>query len=185
VLDLDFPTDTYLVGSQVVPGSSQVHHVLVYAMGEDRQAAIDAADAADPGIGYTCFGGPIETGGDSQQITGFLAGAPLPNLVLPTQIGSWVPGALPQEYPPGAATDDSRVTLTGKRHRASGMRPTIKAGEARREGAPRRRWCNGWISVESHPLVRRRGHLRGRRPRSRRRVRAAYPRVGLPLAASS
>jgi len=49
-------------------------------------------------------------------------------------------------------TDDSRVTLTGKRHRASGMRPTIKAGEARREGGPRRRWCNGWISVESHPF---------------------------------
>jgi len=37
------------------------------------------------------------------------------------------------------------------------MRPSIKACEARREGAPRRRWCGDWISFESHPFSRTEG----------------------------
>jgi len=103
VLDLAFPRETYLRASQVVAGSSQVHHVLVYAMGPERAAAIAAADAADPRPGYTCFGGPIETGGESESLTGFFAGGPMPNLVLPAQIAGWVPGSQPARYPEGAA----------------------------------------------------------------------------------
>lgn len=103
VLDLTFPSDTYLRASQVVAGSSQVHHVLVYAIGPERAAAIAAADAADPRPGYTCFGGPIETGGESESLTGFFAGGPMPNLVLPAQIAGWVPGSQPVRYPNGTA----------------------------------------------------------------------------------
>lgn len=103
VLDLTFPTETYLRASQVVAGSSQVHHVLVYAMGPERAAAIAAADAADPRPGYTCFGGPIETAGESESLTGYFAGGAMPNLVLPAQIAGWVPGAQPARYPEGAA----------------------------------------------------------------------------------
>jgi len=61
-------------------------------------------------------------------------------------------------YPSDSTDTSKRMTLDSRsrreHHRASGMRPTIKAGEAGREGAPRRRWCVGWISVESHPFRR-------------------------------
>lgn len=35
-----------------------VHHVIVYAQLPAQNAAVDALDAADPGPGYQCFGGP-------------------------------------------------------------------------------------------------------------------------------
>jgi hypothetical protein len=97
-----FPADAYLSASQVAPGSSQVHHVLVYAIAPERADDVATADAADPGPGYPCFGGPVPSGAESD-LTGFFAGGPVPDLTLPTQIGSWVPGSQPRRYPEGTA----------------------------------------------------------------------------------
>lgn len=90
VLDAQFDTDVYVVGSQVFPGSPLVHHVLVYALVGEQVDRMRAADEADPGPGYACFGGPVPSGETR-------AGG------LPTQIGGWVPGARPTTYPPDTA----------------------------------------------------------------------------------
>jgi len=71
LLDPALQADQNVVGFEVLPGAlSEVHHVLVYAV--DKDAAI-ASDAADPAVGYECFGGPG------------IDGASL--------VGAWVPGA--------------------------------------------------------------------------------------------
>ncbi len=50
-----FKQDKYITGVEVLPGNrSIVHHVLVYA---DTTGITEQLDAADPGAGYTCFGG--------------------------------------------------------------------------------------------------------------------------------
>jgi hypothetical protein len=43
ILDLDFPADTWIEGVDVDAGTSQVHHVLVYAMSGETLAAATAA----------------------------------------------------------------------------------------------------------------------------------------------
>lgn len=97
-----FGADTYLSASQVSPGSSQVHHVLVYAIAPEHAAELTALDAAAEGPGYPCFGGPLPSGAESD-LTDFFLGGPVPDLTLPTQIGSWVPGSQPRRYPEGTA----------------------------------------------------------------------------------
>ena len=88
VMDLTFDEDTWVVGSQVVPGSAQVHHVLLYALTPAQADAALRAAEAEAGPGYTCFGGPLPGGGVSSP---------------PTQIGAWVPGVMPSMLPPGTA----------------------------------------------------------------------------------
>ena len=92
--DLRSPETRYLHGTQVVPSSALVHHVLVYALPAAKRDALIAADEAEAGAGYTCFGGPnpaTEEGGSDAGSTvadGF-----------PNQIGGWVPGATPAVLP--------------------------------------------------------------------------------------
>lgn len=92
--DLTLTDDLYLTGAQVVPGSVQVHHVLVYALDPSLRADIVATDDADAGPGYGCFGGPVPTGDDPA--ASFAAG-------FPTQLAAWVPGQSVQEMPEGMA----------------------------------------------------------------------------------
>lgn len=90
VLDLDFPEDLTISASQVVPGSEAVHHVLVYALEGIQIDQMLAADAAEEGPGYACFGGPLpgeDDEGGSVLDSGF-----------PNQIAAWVPGAAPVVY---------------------------------------------------------------------------------------
>lgn len=75
-----FTAETWLAASRVLPGDrSTVHHVIVYLIGPSGAAQIDVRDAADPGPGWSCFGGP--------------GASPAQN------IGGWVPGAVPAVYP--------------------------------------------------------------------------------------
>lgn len=79
VIPTRFAEDRYLSAVEFAPGNRQiVHHVLTYL---DTTGASVALDQADPGLGYTCFGGPgfAPTGG----------------------IGGWAPGARPQVDPDG------------------------------------------------------------------------------------
>jgi Copper type II ascorbate-dependent monooxygenase, C-terminal domain len=70
-----------LIGFNIHPGSGPtVHHVLLFSVSKDKVAAAQAADAAEAGAGWTCFGG---TGVDGT----------------PT-IGGWVPGSGQTAFPP-------------------------------------------------------------------------------------
>jgi Copper type II ascorbate-dependent monooxygenase, C-terminal domain len=81
VIDPKLPGERDLIGYDIVPGQrSLVHHVLLYGM--PRAEAL-GLDAAEPGPGYTCFGGP---GGGG---------------LLGTVYGAWVPGAAATQYPAG------------------------------------------------------------------------------------
>lgn len=55
VVPVEFETDQYITGVEVIPGNTKaVHHVLLYQ--EESDIVLDF-DAQDPGEGYTCFGG--------------------------------------------------------------------------------------------------------------------------------
>lgn len=79
VISTSFTEDRYLSATEFIPGNREiVHHVLTYL---DTRGQSEALDRADPGPGYTCFGG-----------AGF---APAGG------IGGWAPGAPPTDTPPG------------------------------------------------------------------------------------
>jgi hypothetical protein len=79
VIPSGLATDKYITSMEALPGNrSIVHHVLIYA---DTTGASTTLDAADPGPGYTSFGG---------------IGVPKPIL-----LGGWVPGTGPMKFPAG------------------------------------------------------------------------------------
>lgn len=58
---MDWPETevTYVTGMRARPGERQVvHHVIAFVAEPAEVAEIDALDAADPGPGYSCYGGP-------------------------------------------------------------------------------------------------------------------------------
>ncbi|MEL6179739.1 MAG: hypothetical protein AAFS10_12340, partial [Myxococcota bacterium] len=97
VLDVEFPSATWVRGSTVEPDTQVVHHVLVYAL--DPQQAADAVrfDAESADEGYPCFGGPLppssSTGGG---MMGSMGGGGIAE-----QVAIWVPGTLPNTLPDG------------------------------------------------------------------------------------
>ncbi|MEQ8273588.1 MAG: hypothetical protein RMA76_07205 [Deltaproteobacteria bacterium] len=75
-LAYDFPEETFLRASNIVPDQTAlVHHVIVYLVEPHVAAHVEALDAREPGEGYTCFGG-VGAGN-------------------PTPIVGWVPGNVP------------------------------------------------------------------------------------------
>jgi hypothetical protein len=81
LLDPGLTADQYLVGVDILPEQrSLVHHVLLYAA---TLAEAQAADDAQAGPGWTCFGGPG-------------TGASAPRL-----LGGWVPGSSATRFPDG------------------------------------------------------------------------------------
>ena len=91
VMDVDFESETFITETQVLPGSPQVHHVLMYALNPEMSDAVRNADGQDGTVGYPCFGAPFPSGGGNYDY-GF-----------PTQIGAWVPGIQPSIFPEGTA----------------------------------------------------------------------------------
>lgn len=74
-----FTEDRYVSAVEFIPGNRKiVHHILTYV---DTTGESERLDRADPGLGYTCFGGP-----------GFLPRGGL---------SGWAPGARPQAMPEG------------------------------------------------------------------------------------
>ena len=83
-LDYTFAADTFITASNILPGArSVVHHVLLYRVDAADVAELEAKDAAEPGPGYTCFGGPGVGRGET--------------------IAGWVPGQQPLVFPPDSA----------------------------------------------------------------------------------
>ncbi len=82
VLDWPETATTYVSGFAGRPGEPRVvHHLIAYLAPPDKVADVEALDAAAPGLGYPCFGGP-----------GFER---------PTWLGGWVPGTAGYDYAEG------------------------------------------------------------------------------------
>jgi hypothetical protein len=91
ILDWDGTDPTWVTGFRVTPGNTRiVHHVAAYLippdtlMGEDVFTTLQSWDDAEPGPGYTCFGGP--SGPEDLQI-------PV------SQLAQWVPGSQGTDFP--------------------------------------------------------------------------------------
>ena len=77
----------YITGFDVTPGERrEVHHMIVFGALPRDAATIDAWDAAEPGPGYSCYGGPSATG-STDIAARFLAG--------------WAPGGSGADVPEG------------------------------------------------------------------------------------
>lgn len=86
LLDPQLERDTLVTGYRVYPGQkSLVHHVILFVIGPDAVAAAEARDRAEPGPGWTCYGGP--------GISGLGANA------LSNSLGFWVPGSDGTDFP--------------------------------------------------------------------------------------
>jgi hypothetical protein len=86
---VDWPaTDTrYVTGLGVTPGDpAQVHHVIAFLARPSAVAGFQTLDAASPGPGWQCFGGPGQQTGTSW-------------------VGAWAPGALGADYPEGTGIE--------------------------------------------------------------------------------
>ena len=87
VMDWPYDEPNYITGFQVTPDNLEiVHHVITYAIEPGAAAYYDELDAADPGPGYTCFGGP--GGGSNDWGNG-------------RWLGAWAPGAHNTDFPEG------------------------------------------------------------------------------------
>jgi hypothetical protein len=116
---------TYVTGLAAQPGQpSEVHHVAVYLLPPAYASLVDHWDAAEPGEGYTCFGGP--SGRDAR--------------IIPVQLlGGWTPGSLGGDFPAGngiLVRPGSRVVeqvhynLQNTRPTSSAAAPTAPAGSS-------------------------------------------------------
>ena len=58
LLDPHLAADTFVTGTDVLPGNADVvHHAILFAVAPDQVAEAEAHDAQTPGRGWTCFGG--------------------------------------------------------------------------------------------------------------------------------
>ncbi|MEM6996909.1 MAG: monooxygenase [Myxococcota bacterium] len=79
---------TFVTGLQFEPGNiSMDHHAIAYIIAPEDVATYDELDAAEPGPGYTCFGGPS-------------GGAAL-DFIASRWLGAWAPGARVGDLPEG------------------------------------------------------------------------------------
>jgi len=96
---LDWPEAQvrYITGFNGKPGTqTEIHHLVAYLIHPEDTAALHALDEAEPGPGYTCFGGPGVQGG----VTAWL--------------GAWAPGSQGGDFPEGSGleiTPGSQVVL--------------------------------------------------------------------------
>ncbi len=105
-----FDQQSYLTATQVEPdATSKVHHVILFSVDARGWSNAQQLEAADPGPGYTCFGGSG------------VAGA--------ANVGGWVPGMVPQ----GTPTDTARVLRQGS-HLI--MQVHYNLSQAHQSGAP-------------------------------------------------
>jgi copper type II ascorbate-dependent monooxygenase-like protein len=86
-------SDLYVRGYELLPGNRKiVHHIILFL---DEKGESVNLDNADPGPGYTCFGG-----------VGFNSGA--------GALGAWAPGVSPQMFPLGTGVriaKDARIVM--------------------------------------------------------------------------
>ena len=86
LVDWPYETDQYVTGYSVVPNNDAlVHHVITFIAEPDQVEQFEAADAAEDGEGWTCFGSPG-------------AGVSLGSI---RWLGAWAPGGNRGDFPEG------------------------------------------------------------------------------------
>ena len=94
-IETDFGRDVFVRAIDMRPGDRRVvHHVVLYL---DTTGESHALDAAEPGPGYICFGGPGISGFGDIDIADLDFTDGVPSLVL----GGWAPGNRPHFLPEG------------------------------------------------------------------------------------
>ena len=86
---VEWPEDetVWITGYNFIPGNLDiVHHVIPFIMTPDDAQTFRDLDEADPGVGYTCYGGP---GGD------------IDSLIDARWLGGWAPGSGASVMPEG------------------------------------------------------------------------------------
>ncbi len=111
VIPTDEDEDRFITGMEIIPGNRNiVHHVLVY---QDTTGVPEALDAADPGVGYTCFGGIGSDG--ARLISGWVPGGTA--YFTPPRMGVFLPAGanliVQIHYPEGSEgqVDSTKINL--------------------------------------------------------------------------
>lgn len=88
-IPLSLPASRMATAYRVTPGNRKiVHHVIVSLFEPVAMAELQQLDAASPGPGWQCFGGPVPATAMNEPVN---------------QLGSWVPGMSAVAYVPGTA----------------------------------------------------------------------------------
>ncbi len=121
LLDPELGQDTWLTGTQVLPGNPDVvHHVILFQVPPRQVAAAEAKDAAEDDEGWTCFGG---TGLDQFQ-----------NVDRSAWIGAWAPGGRESVTKPGYGVrlrKGSRIVMQVHYNLLAGQQPDTSAAQLR------------------------------------------------------
>jgi hypothetical protein len=121
LLDPELDRDTWLTGTQVLPGNPDVvHHVILFQVPPTQVAAAEAKDAEEDGEGWTCFGG---TGLEQFQ-----------NVDNASWIGAWAPGGRESVTKPGFGVrlaKGSRVVMQVHYNLLAGQEPDTSAAQLR------------------------------------------------------
>ncbi len=96
IVDPGLTASRDVVGVRVVPGNARiVHHMLLFEVRAGGLAALQRLDDAEPGPGYTCYGGP---GVDANVRAG--TGGDLVDMDM-QQVAGWAPGGVDGYMPAG------------------------------------------------------------------------------------
>lgn len=121
LLDPGLERDTWLTGTQVLPGNPEVvHHVILFQVPPEQVAAAEAKDAAEEDEGWTCFGG---TGLDRFQ-----------DVDRSSWIGAWAPGGKESLTKPGFGVrlaKGSRIVMQVHYNLLAGQQPDTSAAQLR------------------------------------------------------
>ena len=91
LMEWPFDETVWVTGYEMKPDNLQVvHHIIPYIIAPGDVAQYQALDEADPGPGYTCYGGP---GGD------------IDTLINTRWLGSWAPGSAPGVFEGGVGLE--------------------------------------------------------------------------------
>jgi len=94
VLATNLPEDRFITGVRFLPGNAAlVHHAILYRVAAGQEEAAIQRDEADPGPGWTCFGGPDLPAAASDDALSSLDSAPW--------LAAWAPGGREARYPAG------------------------------------------------------------------------------------
>ena len=123
ILDPELKQDAYLTGTNILPGNpAVVHHVIMFQLPPEASVAAEQADAAEPGLGWTCFGNMGFGGGPGEQLDNA------------QWLGAWAPGGKEAVATPGFGTrltKGTRVVMQVHYNLLAGAEPDISAMQLR------------------------------------------------------
>jgi hypothetical protein len=122
LLDPRLSRDTYLTGTNVVPGNPDVvHHVILFRVAPEQVADAKRLDAESDGQGWTCFGG--------SGLPGDLA-----NVDDASWLGAWAPGGTETVIRRGYGVDlprGSRIVMQVHYNLLAGQSPDLSSTQIR------------------------------------------------------